>query len=87
MTFLAVESTTGWVIGYSIGVVVVIVVVALVVPILLLARTIGGQAARIDAGLQQAVTNTAALAELETTIASARAITAGLRRGRERLGG
>lgn len=77
----------GWVVGYTIGIVVVLVVVALVVPILLLARSIGQQAARIDDGLSRAVTNTAALAELETTIESANTITAGLRRGRIRLGG
>lgn len=78
---------TGWVVGYTIGIVVVLVVVALVVPILVLARSIGQQAARIDDGLARAVSNTAALAELETTIESANTITAGLRRGRTRLGG
>jgi len=77
----------GWLIGYSIGLVVVLVVVALVVPILMLARRIGTQAATIDAGLQQAVENTAALSHLATTIESAEAIVDGLRRGRERLGG
>lgn len=77
----------GWLIGYVIGLIVVLVVVALVVPILMLARRIGNQAATIDAGLQQAVENTAALAHLSTTIESAEAIVAGLRRGRERLGG
>jgi hypothetical protein len=78
---------TGWVVGYTIGVVVVLVVVALVVPILVLARTIGVQAKRIDDGLEEAVVNTAALRDLETTIASANTITDGLRRGRRRLGG
>ncbi len=78
---------TGWVVGYAIGIVVVLVVVALVVPILLLAKSIGGQAGRIDAGLEQAVDNTAALGELDTTIESATTITDGLRRGRVRLGG
>ena len=39
MMFLA--SNTGWVVGYTIGILVVLVVVALVVPILLLARRIG----------------------------------------------
>jgi Ca2+-dependent lipid-binding protein len=76
-------STTSWVIGYVIAIVVVLVVVALVVPILLLARSIGNVAKQIT----ESVHNTAALAELHTTIESAAAITAGLRRGRNRLGG
>ncbi len=87
MTQLVLASTTGWTIGYAIGLVVVLVVVALVVPILLLARRIGTQAAVVDAGLQQAVENTAALSHLSTTIESAEIIVDGLRRGRERLGG
>jgi hypothetical protein len=78
---------TGWVIGYVIGIVVVLVVVALVVPILLLARTIGRQAGEIGDFLEGSVRNTAALAELNTTIDHATVIVAGLRRGRERLGG
>lgn len=77
----------GWLVGYVIGLVVVLVVVALVVPILLLAHRIGGQAASVNAGLEQAVVNTAALQQLNTTIASATAIVAGLNRGRKRLGG
>ena len=80
-------STTSWVIGYVIAGVVVIVVVALVVPILLLANSIGKVAKQIDDSLTESVHNTAALAELQTTIESAAAITAGLRRGRIRLGG
>ncbi len=87
MNLLVIGSTTGWAIGYTIGVAVVLVVVALVVPILMLARSIGGQAQRIQDGLAAAVDNTAALADLQTTIASARTITDGLRRGRQRLGG
>ena len=79
--------TTGWVVGYTIGIVIVLVVVALVVPILLLARSIGNQAARIDTELGKAVTNTAALGELRTTIEHAEIIAAGLARGRTRLGG
>jgi hypothetical protein len=79
--------TTGWVVGFVIGVVIVLVVVALVVPILLLARSIGNQAAKIDDELGQAVTNTAALAGLRTTIEHAEVIVAGLARGRTRLGG
>jgi preprotein translocase subunit SecG len=77
----------GWLLGYVIGLVVVLVVVALVVPILLLAHRIGGQAQRVNGGLEQAVVNTAPLQELNTTIASATAIVAGLNRGRKRLGG
>ena len=88
MLLLAAEgSTTGWTIGYVIGIVVVLAVVALVVPILLLAKSIGGQAERINGGLGQAVEHTAALSELNNTISSATAIVAGLKRGRERLGG
>jgi len=87
MLALLAESNTGWVVGYVIGIVVVLVVVALVVPILLLARSIGGQAQRINTGLSAAVTNTAALAELHTTIESAEVIAAGLTRGRTKLGG
>lgn len=81
------DSITGWVIGYTIGIVVVLVVVALVVPILLEAHRIGKQALDIDDALKDAVTHTAALAGLETTIDSADRITAGLNRGRTRLGG
>ncbi len=80
-------STTGWAIGYTIGIVVVLVVVALVVPILLLAKSIGTDATGINDGLVDAVRHTAALKQLETTITSAEHITAGLRRGRNRLGG
>ena len=84
MTFTGHE---GWLLGYVIGLVVVLVVVALVVPILLLAHRIGGQAASVNGGLEKAVVNTAALQQLNTTIASATAIVAGLNRGRKRLGG
>lgn len=78
---------TGWLVGYIIATVVVLVVVALVVPILLLAHNIGGQAKRINSGLEGAVVNTAGLNGLNVTIASATAITAGLNRGRTKLGG
>jgi hypothetical protein len=80
-------STTGWVIGYTIGGVVVLVVVALVVPILVLARSIGDEAPKINAALAQAVTNTAPLAALRITIEHATIIIGGLKRGRARLGG
>lgn len=80
-------STTGWTIGYAIGIVVVLVVVALVVPILRLAQLIGRQAGDVHASLTESVGNTAALAELHTTIGSAEVIVAGLERGRHRLGG
>jgi hypothetical protein len=81
------DSTTSWAIGYTIAIVVVVVVVALVVPILLLARAIGRQAAAINDSLTDSVHNTAALAELNTTIEAAEVIEAGLRRGRVKLGG
>ena len=77
----------GWLVGYITATVVVLVVVALVVPILLLAHKIGGQAQRINAGLEGAVVNTAGLKGLNTTIAYATAIVAGLNRGRKKLGG
>lgn len=77
----------GWLIGYLIGLAVVLVVVALVVTILVLAWRIGNQAGSILAGLQQAETNTAGLKQLNNTIESALAVIAGLKRGRERLGG
>jgi hypothetical protein len=84
MTALA---ATGWVVGYTVGIIVVLVVVALVVPILVLAHRIGRQAGQIDASLGQSVTNTAALAQLNTTIDHATEIIGGLQRGRQRLGG
>jgi hypothetical protein len=87
VTAAANGSTTGWAIGYTIAIVVVLVVVALVVPILLLARSIGGQAKAIDDSLTESVHNTAALKELNTTIEHAEVIVAGLARGRTRLGG
>lgn len=86
MTLLA-AAPTGWIVGYVIGGVVVVVVVALVVPILVLAARIGSQAQRLDDDLSRAVEHTSALAGLQTTIESAETITAGLRRGRHRLGG
>jgi len=58
-----------------------------VVPILLLAHRIGRQAATIDDTLQRAVTNTAGLSQLNTTIDHATVVIAGLTRGRKRLGG
>ena len=87
MAMVTVLAETGWAIGYTIGIIVVLVVVALVVPILMLAHRIGGQAAEINASLEQAVTNTAALKELNTTADHVGVIVAGLQRGRQRLGG
>ena len=80
-------STTGWVVGFTIGGVVVLAVVALVVPILALARSIGDEAPKIDGALAEAVRNTAPLGALRTTIEHATIIIAGLQRGRARLGG
>ena len=80
-------SYTGWWIGYGIGIFIVLVVVALVVPILLLARSIGRAAPLIDDQLAAAARNTAPLKDLNTTIEHATHIIAGLKRGRERLGG
>ena len=83
----ATTSHFGWILGYTIGVVIVLVVVALVVPILLLARSIGNEAPKINDSLQDAVTNTAPLGALRTTIEHATIIIGGLQRGRARLGG
>jgi hypothetical protein len=80
-------SNFGWILGFAIGVVVVLIVVALVVPILMLARSIGTEAPKIDAALTDAVHNTAPLAALRTTIEHATIIIGGLQRGRARLGG
>ena len=80
-------STTGWVVGYTIGIIIVLVVVALVVPILMLARSIGNEAPKINDALAQAVHNTAPLGALRTTIEYATVIIGGLQRGRARLGG
>lgn len=87
MHLLADGSTTGWTIGIVLGIIVVIAVVALVVPILMLARSIGNRATDINAALEDAVQHTSALDGLNTTIESAEIITAGLNRGRTRLGG
>jgi uncharacterized transporter YbjL len=78
---------TDWTIGFVIGGVVVVAVVALVVPILMLAKQVGDEAPKINAALEGAVTNTAPLAALRTTIEHATIIIAGLARGRARLGG
>ena len=82
----AAASNTGWVVGYTIGIVIVVVVVALVVPILLLARSIGNEAPKINDALTEAVHNTAPLGALRTTIDYAVTIIGGLQRGRARLG-
>ena len=80
-------STTGWVVGYTIGGVIVLAVVVLVVTILVLARSIGDEAPKINDALGDAVRNTAPLGALRTTIEHATIIIAGLQRGRARLGG
>ena len=53
----------------------------------MLAARIGRQAGAIDDSLGDSVRNTAALAQLNTTIDHATEIIAGLQRGRDRLGG
>jgi hypothetical protein len=85
--FLAAADNPNWVIGWVIAIVVVLAVVALVVPILLLARSIGDEATKINDQLAKAVHNTAPLAALRTTIEHATIIISGLQRGRQRLGG
>lgn len=77
----------GWTLGWIIGIVVVLAVVALVVPILLLTKSIGDEAPKINGALGEAVRNTAPLGALRTTIDYAVTIIGGLKRGRERLGG
>ena len=88
-TYLALTSTQrglwwGAIIG---GFVIVLAVVVLVTAILVLAKQIGDEAPKINAGLEGAVRNTAPLAALSTTIEHATIIIAGLQRGRHRLGG
>jgi hypothetical protein len=78
---------SGWTAGYTIGTGVVAIVVALVSAILAYARSIGDDALKINASLQDAESNTAPLGALRTTIDDANAIVAGLQRGRARLGG
>lgn len=78
---------SGWIAGYTIGTGVVAVVVALVSAILAYARSIGDEAPKINAALQDAERNTAPLDALHTTIDDANAIVGGLQRGRARLGG
>ena len=80
-------SAQGWWLGYALGFLVLLVVLMLVIPILLMARAIGKEATMINDSLTQAVHNTAPLAALSTTIEHATIIIAGLKRGRERLGG
>jgi hypothetical protein len=80
-------SNFGWTLGWVIGIVVVLAVVALVVPILLLAKSIGDEAPKINGALGEAVRNTAPLGALRTTIDYAVTIIGGLQRGRARLGG
>jgi hypothetical protein len=79
--------TTDWTIGYVIGGVIVLAVVVLVAAILLLAKQVGDEAPKINAGLEGAVRNTAPLSALQVTIEHATIIIAGLKRGRARLGG
>jgi hypothetical protein len=78
---------SGWKAGYAIGTGVVAVVVALVSAILAYAGSIGDEAPKINAALQEAERNTAPLGALRTTIDDANAIVGGLQRGRARLGG
>ena len=79
--------SAGWIAGYVVGGIVVLAVVVLVTTIILQAKAIADEAPRINAELAKAVTNTAPLAALRITIEHATIIVAGLRRGREKLGG
>ncbi len=62
-------------------------VVWTVIDVLLLARSIGNEAPKINDALGEAVQNTAPLGALRTTIDYAVTIIGGLQRGRARLGG
>ena len=79
--------SAGWVAGYVIGIIVVLAVVVLVTTIVVLARSFGDEAPKINDSLTEAVRNTAPLGALRTTIEHATIIIAGLQRGRARLGG
>ena len=79
-------SNTGWIVGYTIGIVLTVVVAALVIAILWLAKSIGDEAPKINDALTEAVHNTAPLGALRTTIDYAVTIIGGLQRGRARLG-
>ena len=79
--------SAGWVAGYVIGIIIVLAVVVLVTAILVLARSIGDEAPKINDSLTEAVSNTAPLGALRTTIEHATIIIGGLQRGRARLGG
>jgi hypothetical protein len=79
--------SAGWVAGYVIGIIIVLAVVVLVTAILVLARSIGDEAPKINDSLTEAVKNTAPLGALRTTIEHATIIIGGLQRGRARLGG
>jgi hypothetical protein len=79
--------SVGWVAGYVIGIIIVLAVVVLVTAILVLARSIGDEAPKINDSLTEAVRNTAPLGALRTTIEHATIIIGGLQRGRARLGG
>ncbi len=87
MTLAQGADLTGWNTGLIIGIIVVLAVVALVTPIIVLAHKIGKQAPDINNALREAERNTAPLAALSITMDHAETIVAGLRRGRERLGG
>src|SRR5260370_37669444 len=80
-------STTGWVVGYTLGIIVVLAVVALVVPILMLARSIGNEAPKINDALTEAVNHTAPLGALRTTIEHPTIIIGGAPGGAGALGG
>ena len=79
--------TTDGTIGYVIGGVVLLAVGVLVAAIIVRAKQIGDEAPKINTALEGAVRNTAPLGALSTTIEHATIIIAGLKRGRQRLGG
>lgn len=66
--------STGWIIGYGVGIAVVLVVAALAVILILEARKIHGQAEEIRASLEKARDNTAGLWAVDSVNRSLRVI-------------
>jgi hypothetical protein len=81
MSALALSS--GWYIGWAIGLVVVLIAATLLLLIIGLARRISGQARAITGALDGARENTEPLWEVRTTNSSVDRITRGLRAARE----
>lgn len=83
MTVLALS--TGWYVGWAIGLVVVLIAAGLLLTIIALGRRITRQATDITAALDGAKANTDPLWEVRTTNHSVDRITRGLAAAREML--